>query len=161
MLPRAWSRAMLRSIQPTSGRKKERGSRTMADASFAPNELTDAALQQANQAYNKQVSDQVTRVTHELRRMEDLLSAGLVDRRVLTEFRYAVDRVRMTGWQVERWLAGDERALSTLLVEDRIRLATRMATQLASEAAICDKQFAGVSALKAAIEKLELVLEEL
>lgn len=133
----------------------------MADASFAPSEMSDGALREANQAYNKQISDQVTRVTHELRRMEDLLSAGLVDRRVLTEFRHAVDRVRMTGWQVERWLAGDERALSTLLVEDRVRLATRMATQLASEAAICDKTFAGVSALKEAVAKLEHVLEEL
>jgi hypothetical protein len=133
----------------------------MQDASFSPGETTDAALQQANQAYNKQVSDQVIRVTCELRRMEDLLSAGLVDRRVLTEFRHAVDRVRTTGWQVERWLAGDETSLATMLVQDRIRLATRMATQLASEAAFCDKGFAGLRALKEAVTKLERALEEL
>jgi len=123
--------------------------------------MTDAALQEANQAYNKQISDQITRVTGELRRMEDLLSAGFVDRRVLSEFRYAVDRVRTTGWQVERWLAGDERSLSVMLVEDRIRLATRMATQLASETAIGDKGFAGLQALKEAITKLERALENL
>lgn len=93
--------------------------------------------------------------------MEDLLSAGLVDRRVLTEFRHAVDRVRSTGWQVERWLAGDEGSLSVMLVQDRIRLATRMTTQLASEAAIVDKDFAGLRALKEAITKLEHVLESL
>lgn len=125
----------------------------------AVSKMTAAALQEANQAYNKQVSDQITRVTGELRRMEDLLSAGLVDRRVLSEFRYAVDRVRSTGWQVERWLAGDEHSLSAMLVEDRIRLATRMATQLASETAISDKELAGLRALKDAVIKLERVLQ--
>jgi len=127
----------------------------------AVSKMTDTALQEANQAYNKQVSDQITRVTGELRRMEDLLSAGLVDRRVLSEFRYAVDRVRSTGWQVERWLAGDEQSLSVKMVEDRIRLATRMATQLASETTITDKDFAGLRALKEAVTKLERVLENL
>jgi multidrug resistance efflux pump len=132
----------------------------MTDA-VAVSKMTDAALQQANQAYHKQVSDQITRVTGELRRMEDLLSAGLVDRRVLTEFRHAVDRVRSTGWQVERWLSGDESSLSVMLVEDRIRLATRMVAQLTSEAAIVDKDFTGLRALKDAITKLEHVLQNL
>lgn len=127
----------------------------------AVSKTTDTNLQEANQAYNKQVSDQITRVTGELRRMEDLLRAGLVDRRVLSEFRYAVDRVRSTGWQVERWLAGDEQSLSVTMVEDRIRMATRMATQLSSEAAIADKGFAGLQALKEAITKLERVLDNL
>ncbi len=127
----------------------------------AASKMTHEALQQVNQAYNKQVSDQIIRVTGELRRMEELLSAGLVDRRVLSEFRYAVDRVRSTGWQVERWLAGDERSLSSMLVEDRIRMTTSMATQLASEAAIADKDLAGLRALKEAVKKLEGVLDSL
>ena len=123
--------------------------------------MTDTAIQEANQAYNKQVSDQISRVTGELRRMEDLLSAGMVDRRVLSEFRYAVNRVRTTGWQVERWLDGDERALSTTLTEDRIRLATHMATQLASEARIAGADSGNLQALKEAIARLGRVLEEL
>jgi len=124
----------------------------------AASKTTDTALQEANQAYNKQVSDQITRVTGELRRMEDLLRAGLVDRRVLSEFRHAVDRVRSTGWQVERWLAGDERALSVMLVEDRIHLTARMAAQLASDPVTADKDSSGVRALKEAITKLERIL---
>ncbi len=127
----------------------------------AVSKMTDAAILEANQAYHKQVSDQITRITGELRRMEDLLSAGLVDRRVLSEFRHAVDRVRSTGWQVERWLSGDERALSVVLVEDRIRLATKMATQLASEAALVETDSRGLQALKEAISKLGRVLEGL
>lgn len=121
--------------------------------------MTDTAIQQANHAYNKQVSDQITRVTAELRRMEHLLSAGMVDRRVLSEFRYAVDRVRTTGWQVERWLDGDERALSVMILEDRVRLTAQLAAQLASEPAIAGTGCNGLPELKQAITRLGSVLE--
>ncbi|MGE5322767.1 MAG: hypothetical protein ACM3SW_07890 [Actinomycetota bacterium] len=121
--------------------------------------ITQATIHQANQAFQNQVSNQISRITTELKRMEDLLSCGMVDRRVLTEFRAAIDRVRTTGWQVERWLDGDERGLSTLLTEERIRIATRLATQLACETSISDKQFTGVRALREAVHKLDRVLE--
>lgn len=110
-------------------------------------------IQQANQAFQHQVSQQISRITAELKRMEDLLSFGMVDRRVLGEFRQAIDRVRTTGWQVERWLDGDERGLSALLTEERIRVATKLATQLANEP-LPEAQFSGVPALKQAVKKL-------
>jgi hypothetical protein len=115
-------------------------------------------IHQANQAFQNQVSQQISRITAELKRMEDLLSFGMVDRRVLGEFRQAVDRVRTTGWQVERWLDGDERGLSALLTEERIRIATRLATQLANDAPLPQAQFPGVQALKQAIQKLDEAL---
>src|SRR5215467_14379390 len=95
--------------------------------------IQESAIQEANKAFNKQVTNQVARITGELNRLEQLLSAGMVDRRVLGEFRYAVDRARQTGWQVQSWLDGDGRALSTLITEERIRCITRMCNQLASE----------------------------
>jgi len=121
--------------------------------------ISQAGIQQANQAFQNQVSNQIARITSELKRMEDLLSFGMVDRRVLTEFRTAIDRVRTTGWQVERWLDGDERGLSTLLTEQRIRIATTLATQLTCEPTLSDKQFTGVRALREAVQKLDKVLE--
>jgi hypothetical protein len=120
---------------------------------------SQTVVQQANQAFQNQVSNQISRITTELKRMEDLLSFGLVDRRVLTDFRYAVDRVRTTGWQVERWLDGDERGLSVLLTEERIRLVTKMATQLVAETAFSEKEFTGLRTLKEAVEKLGRKLE--
>ena len=57
----------------------------------------------------------------------------MVDRRVLSEFRYAVDRARQTGWQVQTWLDGDGRGLSTVITEERIHCITRMTNHLASE----------------------------
>src|ERR1041385_2264361 len=92
--------------------------------------IKEAAIQEANQAFTRQVTNQVARITGELNRLEQLLSAGMVDRRVLSEFRYAVDSARKTGWQVEKWLDGDGRELSTMMIEERIQCITRMSNLL-------------------------------
>ena len=49
--------------------------------------IKETAIKEANQAFTKQVTNQVARITGELNRLEQLLSAGMVDRRVLSEFR--------------------------------------------------------------------------
>jgi hypothetical protein len=120
--------------------------------------ITPEHIEQANQAFQHQISQQISRITAELKRMEDLLSFGMVDRRVLGEFRQAIDRVRTTGWQVERWLDGDERGLSALLTEERIRVATKLATQLANDGTPSETQFSGVRALRDAVRKLHEAL---
>jgi multidrug resistance efflux pump len=120
--------------------------------------IKEAAIQEANQAFSKQVTNQVARITNELNRLEQLLSAGMVDRRVLSEFRYAVDRARHTGWHVEKWLDGDSRELSAVITEERIRCIARMTNQLASELGVDGKDIADVSSLREAMRKLDLVL---
>ena len=120
--------------------------------------IKESALQEANHAFTKQVTNQVARITSEFHRLEQLLSAGMVDRRVLSEFRYAVDSARKTGWQVEKWLDGDSRELSTMITEERIHCITRMSNQLAAELEVEAKQFAGLDALKSAVHKLDSAL---
>lgn len=120
--------------------------------------IRETAIKEANQAFGKQVTNQVARVTAELNRLEQLLSAGMVDRRVLSEFRYAVDRARQTGWQVQTWLDGDGRELSTMITEERIHCITRMATQLATEVEVEGKRFAGLDTLRVAMQKLDATL---
>jgi hypothetical protein len=120
--------------------------------------MTEAAIQQANDAFGKMVSSQLSRITGELNRLDELLKAGHVDGRVLTEFRDAVNRVRTSGWQVQVWLEGDTKALSVLLMEERIRLATRLSQQLAAEVAASGNQFLGLGLLRDAIGKLDLAL---
>jgi hypothetical protein len=124
--------------------------------------MTDAvkeiAIKEANQAFTKQVTNQVARITVELNRLEQLLSAGMVDRRVLSEFRYAVDSARKTGWQVEKWLDGGSRELSTMITEERIHCITRMSNHLASELEVEGKSFTGLDALQESIKKLDAVL---
>ena len=120
--------------------------------------IREIAIKEANQAFGKQVTNQVARLTGELNRLEQLLSAGMVDRRVLSEFRYAVDRARQTGWQVQTWLDGDGRELSTMITEERIHCITRMTNQLASELEVEGKRFAGLDALRVGMQKLEPAL---
>jgi len=120
--------------------------------------MTEAAIQQANDAFGKMVSSQMSRITGELNRLDTLLKAGQVDGRVLTEFRDAVNRVRTSGWQVQVWLEGDTRALAVLLMEERIRLATRLCHQLSVEIAAAGKEFLGLGSLRDSIGKLDLVL---
>ncbi len=120
--------------------------------------LKETAIQEANQAFSKQVTNQVARITGELNRLEQLLSAGMVDRRVLSEFRYAVDRARHTGWHVEKWLDGDSRELSALITEERIRCITRMTNQLASEIEAGGNNASGLGSLREAMRKLDVVL---
>ena len=122
--------------------------------------IRETAIQEANQAFTKQVTNQVARITGELNRLEQLLSAGMVDRRVLSEFRYAVDSARKTGWQVEKWLDGGSRELSTMMIEERIHCMTRMSNQLAAELEVEAKQFAGLDALKAAMRKVDSALAQ-
>jgi hypothetical protein len=119
----------------------------------------DAGLGQLNAAFKDQISNQISRITAELGRMEDLLKFGMVDRRVLTAFRSAIDRVRSTGWKVERWLDRDERGLSVLLAEERIRVLTNVATQLTSERLLAD-DVSGFRALRDSVRKLCVALDE-
>ncbi len=120
--------------------------------------IKESAIQEANQAFTRQVTNQVARITGELNKLEQLLSAGMVDRRVLSEFRYAVDSARKTGWQVEKWLDGDSREISTMMTEERIQCITRMSNHLASELEVEAKQFAGLNTLKDTLKKLDSAL---
>ena len=120
--------------------------------------IKESAIQEANQAFTRQVTNQVARITGELNRLEQLLSAGMVDRRVLSEFRYAVDSARKTGWQVEKWLDGDSRELSTMMIEERIQCITRMSNLLALELEVEAKQYVGLNNLQDALKKLDSAL---
>jgi hypothetical protein len=69
-----------------------------------------AEINDADQAFAKLVTNQVSRVTQELVKLEQLLKAGMVDPAVLKEFRKAVDDVRKTSWSVQQTLSGQPAA---------------------------------------------------
>ena len=87
----------------------------------------------ADSAFKAQVNAQAARITAELNKLEQLLRAGMVDRRVLISFREAVNRIRQTTWAVQQWLEGGEAALSTTLLKERIHITEQLATQLGSD----------------------------
>lgn len=121
--------------------------------------MKEFAIKQANDAFSKQVTAQVSRITGELNRLDQLLSAGMVDRRVVVEFRDAVDRVRQTSWQVQCWMDGDLKTLSSKLIEERIRAASQLANQLTLDLQVSDEHFSGLAGLREAFHKLESVIE--
>jgi hypothetical protein len=85
----------------------------------------------ANSAFKAQVNAQTERITAELNKLEQLLLAGMVDRRVLISFREAVNRIRQTSWSVQQWLDGvNEGGLPSMLLKERVRITEQLATQL-------------------------------
>lgn len=119
-------------------------------------------LDSANKAFKDQVSAQVRRTTAELKKLEQLLSAGIVDRRVLTDFRGAVNRVRSTSWNVECWLGSAEKGepMSAMLLQERVRLATQLVAQLAPDLH-AERSHIDLASLQKLRGALETLLQEL
>lgn len=122
--------------------------------------MTETAIKDADSAFSRQISSQVARITGELNRLEQLLSAGMVDRRVLVEFRDAVNKVRKTSWHVQCWVDGDLDNLASTMIEERIRTASHLASNLASELQTSTGKLSGLRGLKDSIQRLDRVLDE-
>jgi hypothetical protein len=85
--------------------------------------------------FSQQISQQVQKATVELTRLEQLLKAGMVDRNVLADFRGAVNSVRHTGWAVQQTMeaADSKQGVAMVLTMERVRAATQLSAQLASD----------------------------
>ena len=68
--------------------------------------LKTAEINEADEAFARLVTSQVSRVTQELVKLEQFLKAGMVEPSVLKEFRKVVDDVRKTSWNVQQTLSG-------------------------------------------------------
>jgi hypothetical protein len=121
--------------------------------------MTEAAIQEANAAFSRQVSSQITRITGELNKLEQLLSAGMADRRVVAEFRDAEAQISKIGEHVQRWLEGSQN-LSSLLTQERIHAVSRLAKVLVWELPLKKENFSGIGNLKESIGRLERVLNQ-
>lgn len=88
-----------------------------------------------DEQFSKQISQQVQKATVELNRLEQLLKAGMVDRNVLTDFREAVNSVRHTGWAVQQTMEAShtKQDVTMILTMERVRAATQLSAQLASD----------------------------
>lgn len=82
-----------------------------------------------------QLNSQIEQVSRSLMHLDKLLVAGLVDRRVLTSFREAVDRVRTTGFVVQQAIEGTRPTsqITEALLVERMLAATRTVKHLTSE----------------------------
>lgn len=121
----------------------------------------------------KGIAARLDRATLELKDLEEklkLLRAD-VDPRLLTDFREAIDHVRLTAWAVQSWVeqrtqGHSPATLLPLLTLERIRRATRLCTDLtddltqlqeiarSSEKEKLEPLSAAVTAMQACLEKL-------
>lgn len=93
-------------------------------------------LEDIDREYGEQVNRQVGRITAELNALDQLLTAGRVDRRVLIEFRDAVNRIRATSWNVQSWIdayEGQGADLAAMVLNERIRIARQVSAQLSED----------------------------
>ena len=119
-------------------------------------------LSGADRTYTDQVTAQTERITAELNKLEQMLMAGMVDRRVLVSFREAVNRIRNTSWSVQQSLDAHDgqNAAASVLLKERIRIAEQLATQLSADLASPATQQTALemAPLEKAINALSLVL---
>src|SRR6185312_3942192 len=116
----------------------------------------------ADSAFKTQVNGLTERITAELNKLEQLLLAGMVDRRLLTNFREAVNRIRLTSWNVQQSLEGGQAALPAMLLKERVRITEQLATQLASDLTLPASQVPHqeLDSLTKAIESLLIVCQQ-
>jgi len=112
------------------------------------------------------VNFQLKRSTTELLKLGQAMQAGGIDQRELREFRDAVDQIRKIAWAVEEW---EERHLQrqspetilSLLTAERIRCATYLCNELASELEASEVSFGtkGIAEFYRAVDRAYQSLE--
>lgn len=114
--------------------------------------------------YAQQLNAQIEQVSRSLMHLDKLLVAGLVDRRILTSFREAVDRVRTTGFVVQQAIEGSRPTaqITEAVLAERVQAATRTIKHLTSElqAGKPANPVAGAADLAASLQQLLRVLEQ-
>ncbi len=118
----------------------------------------------SERAYANQLNAQIDQVSRSLMHLDKLLVAGLVDRRVLTSFREAVDRVRTTGFVVQQAIDGTRPAtqITDAVLEERIGAATRTLKLLSGDLKSNPQKtpVAGIDELTAALRQLLETLQQ-
>jgi len=109
---------------------------------------------------------QLKKNTTELLKLGQSLQSNGIDLRLLREFRDAVDYIRRTAWAIEEWeerhlqRQGPGTALS-LLSTERIRRATLLCNELATELEACEVSLGtkGIAEFYRAIDRVSQRLE--
>ncbi|HEU5403532.1 MAG TPA: hypothetical protein VFU86_19415 [Terriglobales bacterium] len=118
----------------------------------------------SEKTYANQLNSQLEQVSRSLNHLDKLLVAGLVDRRLLSSFREAVDRVRTTGFVVQQAIDGSRPVtqINDAILAERIAAATRTLKLLATDlksVEIPKQPFAGMEELTAALQHMLELLQ--
>lgn len=115
-------------------------------------------------SYAAHLNSQIEQISGSLMHLDKLLSAGFVDHSILDAFREAVDRVRTTGWLVQKAMDQSkvEESVPDMVLRERVRATSRLLTHLAAdlEARKADAPIQGLGELAAAAQRILAVLEK-
>ena len=108
------------------------------------------------QEYSDELNQEVQSVTVALQRVEQMLTTGVVEETLLDDFRESVNRVRNTGWIIQKALSEEKGADPVeMLAQERVRCITQMAVQLFENLEeIESNDLEGLESLQTAIEDL-------
>jgi len=112
------------------------------------------------QEYSDELNEQVQTVTAALQNVEQMLNTGIVEETVLRGFRESVNRVRNTGWIIQKALSEQKGVDPTeLLAQERIRCITELSGQLFNDLEeIESNDLEGLESLESSIEELLTVV---
>ncbi|HXZ29272.1 MAG TPA: hypothetical protein VEG08_14860 [Terriglobales bacterium] len=116
-----------------------------------------------------QLTAQLQKTADDLKQMEQAIRTGMIDARVLIEFREAVNHVRHTTWAVQKWAEEEKKAggkpfeVISMIMAERMRIATLLARELGNDLANGDVDFStpGLKELYQATVKLAEQLKPL
>jgi hypothetical protein len=115
-------------------------------------------------SYAAHLNSQIEQISGSLTHVDKLLAAGFIDRSILDAFREAVDRVRTTGWLVQKAMdqSNGSENVPEMVIRERVRAATRVLVHLAAdiEARKSETPIQGMGELAAAAQKILAALEK-
>jgi hypothetical protein len=105
-------------------------------------------------------------ITVDLQELEQSVTSGDLDSRVLSEFRNAVDHIRNTAWTVQQWVdarekSGDPYAVLPALAAQRVHRAAQLANDLCLDLQSVEvtAETEGMGDLRRAVEDLQTRLD--
>jgi hypothetical protein len=138
------------------------------DGSQGRSSTGDRVPLQVADSGKEEIAERVAQTTVDLKQVEGLIGSGTVDPRILREFREALNHVRQTSWAVQKWLElqgqkQDPYSAMEILVAERIRCATQLSRELASDIESQDVSFdtTGVPQLRNELDNLSRLLSRI
>jgi hypothetical protein len=115
-----------------------------------------------------ELSSRPMRTNEELKNLQNSVKTGMINVKVLMDFRAATERARQASTAVQQWLdsqgkGGDPYKLMEQVVKQRVEMATQLISDLSVDLESLDVDFdtPGLPALNEAVRKLDERLEKL
>ena len=117
---------------------------------------------------NPELSSRLRNANEELKNLQSSVKTGMINVKVLMDFRTATERARQASAAVQQWLdaqgkGGDPYKLMDQVVRQRVEMATQLIKDLTADLESLDVDFdtPGLPTLNAAVHKLSERLEKL